>query len=423
MYIKKRFRFWQFSERERAKELVKRVPELIVRPMLLAQIPDLISDPKISVNSLAEFYGYMAEKWFDREESWVPTKVLQNFSERLAVDIYLNRDIRFMERISPSELKQLIVLSMPGIDHWKLTTRSLINRDAEGNYKFSHRSFMEYFFVLAYFKGEKSCLTVKWTDMMITLFESAMNAQLPIVEATSVNIDDFSKTGMFANKPWLWREPSIISLDICVESISNVLETRHNLETHISSANKNLKIWSLKELSLDGLSIFADLGVDLIWYVDRDARNLDPDLTSLTEDPIWKKKSYVTALNNKKFAGASDWRSPTIDEFEWIVIANQSILSNTGTGYLYNEVPYLCSDVTQNQKHIVVSFGNSPISKLSKRLTFIGSRHWKTTTHKVLNIGLHIYEVEDQLQHIKREYQEPWLTVLVSHHGALNLFT
>ena len=255
-YINKRFRFWQFSKRSRAYELVKRVPELIVRPMLLAHIPDLATDSNVSISSLAEFYSYMVEKWLKREEGWVPPDLLHNFSEKLAVDIFINRDTRSMERISAYELSKLLDKNMPDSVHWKLRTRSFINRDAEGNYKFSHRSFMEYFFIIAYLNGDKSCLTVKWTDMMITLFESAINAQLSIAKSVSINTEDFSRTGMFSDKPWLWREPSAISIKDYNESISNVFETRHNLQTHISIVNNQMKIWPLKEKKLRDCQFF-----------------------------------------------------------------------------------------------------------------------------------------------------------------------
>lgn len=52
------------------------------------------------------------------------------------------------------------------LDDWKLTRRSLLNRDAVGNYKFAHRSIMEYLFVHKFIQGDKSCVSVEWTDQM-----------------------------------------------------------------------------------------------------------------------------------------------------------------------------------------------------------------------------------------------------------------
>ena len=388
--------------------------------MLLAQIPYLVSDPNISVKTLAEFYSFMTEKWFEREEGWVTTEVLKKFSEKLAVDIYLKRDVRSMERIPNKELRELIYTNMPNIDQWKLTTRSLINRDAEGNHKFSHRSFMEYFFILAYLNGEKSCLKVKWTDMMITLFESSIKAHLPVAKTFSIDVDDFSMTGVFSNKPWLWREPETISTKDCIESISKVLETRRNLETHISISNNKLLIWPLKEVTVDGQLIFVDLGVDLIWFAYKDASSNNQDLLTLSEDPVWKK-NHLKALNTKKFAGAMDWRFPTIDEFEWIAIANKFKDSESGSGFLYDQTLYLCSDISQNQKEIIVSFGANRIQNLKNGVTYLGSRFWEKSEINILNFVIHVYETENQEQHSNLKLHDHRLVIAVSHLGAQNL--
>lgn len=420
-YIKKRFRFWQFSKRARTYKLVERVPELIVRPMLLAHIPDLAIESKISINSLAEFYSYMVETWLKREEGWVAPELLKNFSEKLAVDIFLNKDIRSMERISPNELNRLLNQNMPDSEHWKFKTRSFINRDAEGNYKFSHRSFMEYFFILAYLNGDKSCLSVKWTDMMITLFESAINAQLSIAKSVSINSDDFSKTGMFSDKPWLWREPLEISTRDYSESISTVFETRRNLQTHISIVKNQLKIWPLKEKKIEDQLIFLDLGVDLIWYVFRDARNKDYDLNTLPEEPAWKKKEQIKALKIRNFGGINDWRFPTVDEFEWIVITNKYIESEQGTGFLYNELFYLCSDISHNKKTLVVSFGLNPISNLPQGFSYLGSRNWEKVEHKLLNTVIHIYDALNLEDYSNRRNLTPFLCIAISHFGATKL--
>ena len=64
---------------------------------------------------------------------------------------------------------------IPIFDH-QLSARSLLNRDAEGTFKFAHRSIMEYLFVQRFLHNDMECLTVEWTDQMKTfMWEKLQN--------------------------------------------------------------------------------------------------------------------------------------------------------------------------------------------------------------------------------------------------------
>jgi hypothetical protein len=88
VYLRKRYSFWQRKERKRAKELVKTVPLLSVRPMLLAHIPYLL-EREANVSHSFRLYEEMIEAWLDRESGWVDKGQLRRFSELLAVDLYI----------------------------------------------------------------------------------------------------------------------------------------------------------------------------------------------------------------------------------------------------------------------------------------------------------------------------------------------
>jgi hypothetical protein len=113
-----------------------------------------------------ELYEEMVEAWIEREKGFVEKpEALRDFSKRLAVDLYLNRAKRGAERIPKDELTDLAKeWNVPISDH-KLSGRSLLNRDADGNFKFAHRSIMEYLFVQSFLQDPR-CLTVEWTDQM-----------------------------------------------------------------------------------------------------------------------------------------------------------------------------------------------------------------------------------------------------------------
>ena len=164
-FLKKRYRFSP-GERKQAWEIVEKIPLLSARPMLLTYIPDLLkSDEKIT--TATELYDIMVERWLEREERWVPNKdALRAFSEHLAVDIYVNRQARGGEHLPAQEIQPLAQQWNIPLEGWQLRGRSLLNRDAEGNFKFAHRSIMEYLFVKRLMAGDETCRGVELTDQM-----------------------------------------------------------------------------------------------------------------------------------------------------------------------------------------------------------------------------------------------------------------
>lgn len=159
------------GKRRRAHNLVARIPELTVRPMLLGLLPDLLSRES-EFNELWDLYQFMVDSWLTRESYWIEPKELLDVSKKVAVDIYLNRYARRSERLSLDDLAVLLKKSSSSIETWKLTGRSLLNRDSAGNYKFAHRSIMEFLFIAALVDGSDECASVPWTDMMRDLFLS-----------------------------------------------------------------------------------------------------------------------------------------------------------------------------------------------------------------------------------------------------------
>ena len=165
-YLKCRYPVWQRKRRKQAFDMVAKIPLLTARPMLLAHIDDLVQSKRDFAFSY-QLYEEMVEAWIKREQGFVENSdALRDFSERLAVDLYLNRAKRGAERIPKDELKELAKeWGIPIADH-KLSGRSLLNRDADGNFKFAHRSIMEYLFVQRFLNEDRRCLTVEWTDQM-----------------------------------------------------------------------------------------------------------------------------------------------------------------------------------------------------------------------------------------------------------------
>jgi hypothetical protein len=165
-YLWRRFPFWQRRNRFKALALVNKIEDLPARPMLLAQVELILSLGEECQYSF-QIYEQMIQSWRNRERGIAEPVVLREFCECLAVDIFQNRERRAVERIAEGELVDLanrFGVQLPRIEHTR--TRSLLNRDAQGNLKFAHRSIMEYLFIARFRKFPASTPQLEWTDQM-----------------------------------------------------------------------------------------------------------------------------------------------------------------------------------------------------------------------------------------------------------------
>jgi len=196
-YLRRRFPVWRRQQREQAHDIVNKIPDLVARPMLLAHVPDLV-DLNRKIDYSFQIYEAMIAAWLEREQGLVKdSAALRQFSELLAVDLFVNRGKRQMERIPRDELKPLADQFRIPLEEWQLSGRSLLNRDALGNYKFAHRSIMEYLFVRACLNGTESECPNPWTDLMKSfLLEMIRDKQT--AQSNDVRNDSISRSGQRA---------------------------------------------------------------------------------------------------------------------------------------------------------------------------------------------------------------------------------
>jgi len=158
---------WKFKFRKDAFNLVKKLPMLTVRPMILAYIQDLIDETQ-QIYSTFQLYDIMVQKWLERESDWIDKHSLFSFSKELAVEIYVNRKKRGMEKLPPVDLNQLIKkIGLSQKQKWKFARRSFLYRDVIGNFKFAHRSIIEFLFVYRFLElNPIDRPKIIFTDMM-----------------------------------------------------------------------------------------------------------------------------------------------------------------------------------------------------------------------------------------------------------------
>ena len=153
-YINKTFNILQFKQKRKAFEIVNDTDDLLARPMLLSYIKDLVNNEKKSFESRTEIYETLILSWLERESNKYPDKEraifksnLSYFSYELVKFIYENYEKNGLY-IPFDEVEKLSDEFNIDLNKIELKSRSLLNRNSEGKYKFSHKSIFE--FLLAY---------------------------------------------------------------------------------------------------------------------------------------------------------------------------------------------------------------------------------------------------------------------------------
>lgn len=156
-------RYSVFSWRyKKSKQIAKKCPSLMVRPLLLSYIDELISSKQIFQYTF-QIYEVLIQKWVSREsrkpgitEKYKSHKkyevLLLNFSEELSVYLYENRAEKRGYYIAKDErMPNFNGIQIRDFDEdyalsdMEKRSKSLLTRDSEGRYKFSHKSIFEFF--------------------------------------------------------------------------------------------------------------------------------------------------------------------------------------------------------------------------------------------------------------------------------------
>ena len=133
--------------------------------MLLSHIPDLIASGK-PYKRPTEVYEAMIDAWLARESAFVDPDSLREFSLALAVNIFTWREKRGSETATRSTAQTIAAQMKVPLESWQFGGRSLLNRTADGLLKFSHRSLLEFLFIVAFLQNEQRIPKVAWTDQM-----------------------------------------------------------------------------------------------------------------------------------------------------------------------------------------------------------------------------------------------------------------
>jgi hypothetical protein len=284
--------------------MVKKIEHLSARPMLLAHIRDLLKSKREFKYSF-ELYEEMVEAWLIREEGIkeeIKKEPLRKFSECLAINLFVNRQQRGAERVPVEELQKIASdTNFPIDDTWQLTGRSLLNRDAVGNYKFAHRSIMEYLFVKRFLEmNDDERPKTEWTEQMFKFLEETIedNFKRKMPMPTFINIDIGS---LNLNRYQKYHFRDQIST-LTTYQVKQVLQKYDLYDSSYHKSGNGLQHFYI--LSRNRAKIILDLSTGLMWQ-----QSGSPNYKNYEN-----AEAYIIDLNHQKFAGFSDWRLPTLEE-------------------------------------------------------------------------------------------------------------
>ena len=299
-YLHRLYPVWQHQWRKRSQEMVDKIPNLSVRPMLLSHIDDLVRKGR-EITYTFELYEEMVAAWLVREEGIFPElkqEPLRQFSERLAVDLYMNRERRGAERIPRAELATLAKEWNIPLEDWVLSGRSLLNRDAEGNYKFAHRSIMEYLVVKRVVEDDPNCAGMEFTDLMKAFLREVV--QDSIAKKKTIAPIDPKSVGLQGSQLTL-RSQTASNLQ--QDEVTAMLKQRGFYDRNLHKEGKGIAHLYLAS-ERHGEKLVIDYVTGLTCQQTGSSNSMN----------YTEAEKFIRELNAKRFAGYEDWRLPSLEE-------------------------------------------------------------------------------------------------------------
>lgn len=137
-YLKKRYRF-NSDLRNKALNILDKVPDLMARPVILNWMDFLCDSPRRYKNTFT-IYTSIIDKWIEREDLGGTADSLRQLSIDIAAYMLENQTTCMPGEKVEEIARQKNIHLRPIIAR----SRSLLNRNGKGEYKFAHRSFFEY---------------------------------------------------------------------------------------------------------------------------------------------------------------------------------------------------------------------------------------------------------------------------------------
>lgn len=362
-YLRKRFGWWRWRKKRKARQIVTSCPNLMVRPMLLSHIEDLLQREQ-SYTATYQVYEELIHRWIEREAQKVRpdrrkryVEELFRFSREIAVDIYHHREERKGSLLIPGEaIKPFAENHGINLEDMEMKARSLLNRNAPGDYKFSHKSILEYFLAEealfnTTFRKELDFESMNqaavffdemiWEKLTVPFFEQGgLNGEYALKDGktkvlTKLPVKILSEISTL--KLQEWKEEDDVLLFRGLKNLERVgfqeTQLMSEQKNELQHALPNCKIFQV--LRSESLTVSTNEFSEVfrldnnqrpLAYIQNDYEAQDKVVIDHATGLIWQKsgsdnsltykdaQKYVKELNRQRFAGYSEWRLSTIPE-------------------------------------------------------------------------------------------------------------
>ena len=239
------------EKKKQAIDITENSSDLMSRPMILSFIDDLININNLNLLSKAELYHYIIDAWLTREcntkissDYCLTKEELFVFSKQLAFFIYKKWTKKSESIISPIEYIDFIQDNGYKNNPYSFKGRSLINRDADGNIKFSHKSFFEFF--IAVISSEQPWLPINPDGLDGAVqFAKELNRSYLYEKTQNLSYVEFYKPSFFVNLDF---DNKPIKYDYAYTNINTISPLKNSLNSIWEDLTK---ISSLPSSSLD----------------------------------------------------------------------------------------------------------------------------------------------------------------------------
>jgi hypothetical protein len=349
-YINRHFPRWdvrRLSQRRRAFKLVSDIPELAARPMLLERLPEIARGDE-NLRELYQLYDFMVAGWAERERNWIPEDKLLAVSREIAVDLFAKNGHR-NQRITKQDLQKVadrLIHNDPDWNH--LQTRSLLNRDSNGFFKFAHLSIMEFLVVQAAIAGDVRALTWPWTAFMKQLFISwgyYKHTANDLVTARSLLLSPEARTAILPLADY-WALPP-------KQGLPNFKMSATRRSNEFGGSRLAIPQWRDAHISVteaDGQVTIEDREFFLNWRT----------YTKMNTDDVQVPMTLARAQQITQLAGGEKeverLRLPSYDEFISIV---EGLGSVGRSDLIEDHTLYPISDSPGEKRHLLVSLGRA----------------------------------------------------------------
>jgi hypothetical protein len=168
-YLKRRFALYRSRKRKQVESFAQKLPDVAARPLLLDFLCDLAGPERKLPNSYQVYKEILDLRLERGRKKEAGAGDLRNFMGALAILLFAGREKRGGERMPHHEMAPLARKCGIDLAAWHLTAKSPLDRDVRGNYRFSHRSILEFLLAEKILKKDEEILRFPpalWTDQM-----------------------------------------------------------------------------------------------------------------------------------------------------------------------------------------------------------------------------------------------------------------